>query len=99
MAGFCTDGIDFFGSKFKENGIAQALSQPCIGDRVRQHESGYVAMQGEAIALAPGRSHVWCFFARYSPDHPPQSSAADIDARAKPKHFDTACKTPPPSLS
>jgi cellobiose phosphorylase len=92
MAGFTTDGLDFFGLNFKENGCPEALSRPCIGTTVRQHESGYAGMQASAIELSPGDSNTWAFFAQFSTDHPSASSADDIDDRTL-HELQGACKS------
>jgi cellobiose phosphorylase len=78
MVGFTTDGLDFFGSNFRETGSPKALHLPTIGNRVRQHEAGYTAIQAGQVELSQGQATTWAFFSMYSPDHPEPSSASDI---------------------
>ena len=81
MAGFTTDGFDFFGVGFRGTGEPSALSLPLIGTEVRQYEAGYTAIQSSQVELPPGKSHSCSFFSQFSADHPQPSSAADIDDR------------------
>lgn len=76
--GFTTDGFDFFGVGFRGDGTPAALARPVIGERVRQYETAYVAVQSEQAAVAPGRGAAWTYFARFEPDHPARSSEQDL---------------------
>jgi 1,2-beta-oligoglucan phosphorylase len=77
--GFCTDGFDFFGTTYKANSPAQSLSLETIGQRVRQYEAAYSAIQSSPAQINAGSSQAWSFFSRFSPDHPQESSARDAD--------------------
>jgi len=81
-AGFCTDGHDFFGTEYKSNGIPKGLSLRTIGQRVRQYEAAYTAIQAGSIEISPAGSHTWSFFSQFSADHPEPSSVADIHYQA-----------------
>ena len=48
-----------------------------LGERVRQYETAYVAIQSSEHELKPGTAHAWSFFAQFESDHPAASSAAD----------------------
>jgi len=76
--GFTTDGLDFFGVGHRGPHEAAALSRPIIGDRVRQHETGYTALQSVDLPLNPGNSAEITFFATFDRDHQQPSSAADL---------------------
>ncbi len=78
-AGFTTDGLDFFGPKYKASAAPAAMSKRCIGESVRQYEMAYVAVQGALIDLRRAQSHRWDFFFHYVSDHPSASCQSDLD--------------------
>lgn len=80
-AGFCTDGFDFFGARHRAGEPPAALRSAVIGDRVRQYEAAYVAIQSAAAEVTPGRGASWTFFGCFDPDHPAASSPDDIAPR------------------
>ena len=75
--GFTTDGFDFFGTEHRGDGVPRALSRAIIGDRVRQYETAYVAVQSSEVELK--MSHAWTFFGHFVPHHPEASSASDLE--------------------
>src|SRR5688572_1995 len=68
--GFTTDGFDFFGAEYRGDGVPRALAREVIGERVRQYETAYVAIQSSDAELAPGRAGAWTFFAHFLTSHP-----------------------------
>ena len=77
--GFTTDGFDFFGVGFRGDGRPAALARERIGQRVRQYETAYVAIQSVDASIPPGGRGGFTFFARFEPDHPARSSPVDLD--------------------
>jgi cellobiose phosphorylase len=75
--GLATDGFDFFGAAHRGDGVPVALSEGVIGERIRQYEAGYTAIQSVEVELKPSRSFSWTFFSHFVPDHPEASSPAD----------------------
>ena len=75
--GFTTDGFDFFATEYRGDAVPRALAREVIGERVRQYETAYVAIQSSDAELAPGRTSAWTFFAHFLSSHPAASSEAD----------------------
>jgi 1,2-beta-oligoglucan phosphorylase len=90
-AGFTTDGFDFFGVEYKVDGVPAALSRQSIGDRVRQYEAGYTAIQSIPSEISRGARHTWSFFSHFAADHPEPSRAADAD-EATLRNLRSACE-------
>ncbi|HEY1922750.1 MAG TPA: hypothetical protein VGG44_08280, partial [Tepidisphaeraceae bacterium] len=78
-AGFTTDGFDFFGAAYRASGIPAALSRKIIGERVRQYEAAYTAIQSIQPKIEPFERFAFTFFSKFSGDHPEPSSPADIE--------------------
>jgi 1,2-beta-oligoglucan phosphorylase len=78
-AGFVTDGFDFFGVGYRATGIPVALSRNIIGERVRQYEAAYTAIQSNQAKIEPSERSVSQFFYKFVADHPEPSSSADMD--------------------
>ncbi len=78
-AGFTTDGFDFFGVGYKMDGVPAALSRSTIGQRVRQYESGFTALQSVNDDIQPENRSVFSFFSNFVADHPEASSVLDVD--------------------
>jgi len=72
-SGFTTEGLDFFAPR----GPASALERPVIGQRVRQGETAYVALQSNDATLAAGASQRWTFFAQFDANHPDPTAPGD----------------------
>jgi cellobiose phosphorylase len=77
--GFTTDGFDFFGVGYKADGVPAALFRGTIGERVRQYEAAYTAIQSNQAEIEPSDCFAFTFFCSFSGDHPEPSSASDID--------------------
>ncbi|HEY7087841.1 MAG TPA: hypothetical protein VH518_07100 [Tepidisphaeraceae bacterium] len=78
-AGYTTDGLDFFGVAFKDTRAPAALSRSVIGDRVRQYEAAYTALQSRDFHLEPSQSKSCTFFTHIVSDHHEPSSSRDLD--------------------
>ncbi|WP_428938077.1 GH36-type glycosyl hydrolase domain-containing protein [Fontivita pretiosa] len=76
--GFTTDGFDFFGAAHRGQAPPQALAKPLIGQRVRQYETAFTAIQSSGLTIEPGSSQQISFFAYYLSNHPDRSTAADL---------------------
>ncbi|MET0535905.1 MAG: hypothetical protein ABW171_16935 [Steroidobacter sp.] len=76
---FATDAMQVHGLATRAGappvGIAQGLPT-----RRLQHEHSMVAIQDQAVSLAPGERATTGFFGWFSADHPAASSSADLDA-------------------
>ena len=75
---FATDGLQFYGRDYRATGWPEALRQPSLGG-LRQGECGIVALQTEALTLAPGGQTEAGFFAVYAQHHPEPTGPADLD--------------------
>ncbi|KQY86914.1 GH36-type glycosyl hydrolase domain-containing protein [Pelomonas sp. Root1444] len=74
---FATDAVQVFGHAAREGLAPPALQAGLPGQRLQQ-EHALVALQDEAIALAPSASVAAGFFLTLQADHPAASSAADL---------------------
>jgi cellobiose phosphorylase len=77
--GFTTDGFDFFGILHRAGEAPAALSRPVIGRKVRQHETGYLAVQSHQAVLHGSARHAWTFFSHFLADHLDPSSGDDLN--------------------
>jgi hypothetical protein len=79
-----TDGMQFYGSTFRENGVPEGL----LGDTLTGEyagESSVVALQEMPFMLSPGQIHTSSFVVTYLPDHP--GATADRDLKMLPRIF------------
>ena len=79
-AAFCTDAWQFFGTDHRLTGEPAALRTPALPSQRLQYESALAGLQSRAVTLAPGATAEIVFAARFLPDHPAASSAADLAA-------------------
>ena len=77
--GFITDGIDFFGHKYKENAKIAALKDQSLRNIRRQGEFSCHVLQSKRIALASGTSAEKTFFAIFEINHEAISSDIDLE--------------------
>ncbi|MEZ8272328.1 cellobiose phosphorylase [Vibrio splendidus] len=62
VVGFSTDGYQFFGQEYKVTGEAKALKQRELANEKYQYEMGYIALQTEAVTLAPNHDNAQTFY-------------------------------------
>ncbi|MGQ3055246.1 MAG: GH36-type glycosyl hydrolase domain-containing protein [Roseateles sp.] len=74
---FATDAVQVWGPAAREGAPAPALAAGLPSQRL-QHEHALVALQDEAIALAPGERAAGGFFLSLQMHHAPASSDADL---------------------
>ncbi len=77
-AAFCTDGWQFFGADHRLTGEPAAVRAAHLPSRRLQYECALAGLQSRELRLAPGTRATFTFLARYLPDHPEISSAADV---------------------
>lgn len=77
-AAFCTDGGQFFGADHRLTGEPAAVRAARLPSRRLQYECAVAGLQSRELRLAPGGRATVTFLARYLPDHPEISSAADV---------------------
>jgi len=77
-AAFCTDGIQFFGGDHRLAGVPAAVRGKGLRSRRLQYECAMAGLQSRALDLEPGASVETVFVARFLPDHPAASGAADL---------------------
>ena len=77
-AAFCTDGWQFFGADHRLTGEPAAVRAAHLPSRRLQYECSLAGLQSRELRLAPGTRATFTFLARYLPDHPEISSAADV---------------------
>lgn len=75
---FATDAVQIWGHAARECGLPPGLLAGLPSQRL-QHEHALVALQDEAVTLAPGESLSAGFFLALQPHHAQASSAADLD--------------------
>ena len=95
---FATDAMQLFGPQHREADGVRFGCGTCLPDRRLQHEASCVALQSFPIALEPGATACWRFFAIYSADHPTASDDADLsalDAMSWPNDDDIRIATKP----
>jgi 1,2-beta-oligoglucan phosphorylase len=90
--GFTTDGFDFFGAGYKADGVAAALGRENIGQRVRQYETGYTAIQSAEAEVGPSQRAAFAFFCEFAADHPEPSAPGDFDEK-KLQDLQAICET------
>lgn len=73
-----TDGMQFYGTSFRESGIPDALISETLGGEYAG-ESSIVAIQQIPFKLEKGKTHKSSFFATYLPDHPLATSRDDLE--------------------
>lgn len=99
--GFATDALQFHGLGGRDGAPPAALHGELPARRL-QHEHTLVALQDEALVLAPGAAVDFGLFAGVLDDHPDATSAADLAqvdallalAEATPRHAAFAPATP-----
>ncbi|MEI7725158.1 MAG: amylo-alpha-1,6-glucosidase [Bacteroidota bacterium] len=72
------DGMQFYGSAFRETNIAEGLLAHTLGGEY-SGESSIVALQEKQFHLAVGDHHQSVFVATYLPDHPKATSEDDMN--------------------
>jgi cellobiose phosphorylase len=72
-----TDGIQFYGKKFRETGIPEGLMAESPGGECAG-ESSVFALQEKPFKIAAGEMHKSVLVATYLPDHPKATSAKDL---------------------
>ena len=73
-----TDGMQFYGTTFRETGIPEGLTSERLGGEYAG-ESSVVALQESPFDLPAGGRHRSIFAATYMHDHPLATSEADTD--------------------
>ena len=76
---FCTDARQFFGSDHRLTGVPAAVRNKDLQSRRLQYESAMAGLQSRAVDLEPSGTAEIVFVARFVPDHPEASCAADLD--------------------
>ena len=95
---FATDAMQLFGPTHRDADGVRLVYGTCLPDRRLQHEASCVALQSLPIALEPGATASWRFFAVYSADHPAASDDTDLrrlDALPWPSGDDIRIATKP----
>jgi cellobiose phosphorylase len=77
-AAYCTDGIQFFGADHRLVCVPKAVRAKNMQRKRLQYESALAGLQSRLARLDPGDSSEVVFVARFLPDHPRASSAADF---------------------
>jgi cellobiose phosphorylase len=75
---FATDALAFHGIACRASGRPAALDERDLSGERLQHEHAQVALQDEALRLAPGDRAARGFFGWLEADHPDASSKADL---------------------
>jgi 1,2-beta-oligoglucan phosphorylase len=75
---FSTDGTQFFGSQYREAGIAKCLSSLRLSGLL-QKESAVVALQEKPFVLKPQSSQSFGFFGVYCDHHASPTDLKDLD--------------------
>jgi len=76
VAGFSTDGFQFFGLSYKETNVPEALNQDKLPSTVYQYEFAYTALQSERVKVKGTASFV--FYSVFKPDHPAAVGALEF---------------------
>lgn len=74
---FATDGLQVHGLALRAGELPQGIAQGLPGKRL-QHEHALLAIQDEAVALAPGEHADLGFFGHVQADHPAATEARDL---------------------
>ena len=77
-ASACTDGMQFYGRKYRSDGIPEGLLDETLGGEYAG-ESSVVSLQEEPFALPAGGTRTVRFAVTFVHDHPPATSEADLD--------------------
>jgi cellobiose phosphorylase len=72
-----TDGMQFYGTSFRESGIPEGLMAEKLGGEYAG-ESSVVAIQQKPFRIEKGKTHKSSFIAKYLPDHPLATSRDDL---------------------
>lgn len=103
---YATDGLQFHGLALRRGAESTGLAGGLPGRRL-QHEHALLALQDEAVDLAPGASVAFGSFACIEPDHPEATGAQDVArvdavlncAEAVPRVTDFVAPSAPPQAS
>jgi cellobiose phosphorylase len=76
---FATDGLQVQGLSARTGGLPQGIAAGLPGTRL-QHEHALLAIQDEALSLAPGATAELGFFVAMQADHPEATNAGDLAA-------------------
>ena len=76
---FATDATQFFGTDHRLVQVPAAVRSPRLPSVRLQYESALAGLQSPLLTVAPGGTAAAAFVARFSPDHPQASSAADLE--------------------
>jgi cellobiose phosphorylase len=95
--GLATDALQLLGQARRERRDGSRLHLPLPAQRL-QHEHSVVALQDEALTLAPGQQLQRGFFGWFEPDHPAASGPADLDRLARVRALPEWQWAPPPGV-
>lgn len=73
----CTDGMQFYGNRYRVTGIPEALRSKNLGGEYAG-ESSIVALQAKPFELANNATHSVIFIGNYQQDHPTATDANDL---------------------
>ncbi len=73
-----TDGMQFYGKKYRETGIPEGLLADKLGGECAG-ESSVVALEEKPFTLGEGEIHKSIFLGNYLPDHPLATSEEDLN--------------------
>jgi cellobiose phosphorylase len=77
-AAYATDAMQVFGPRHRDCDAVRLPFGTNLANRRLQHEVACAAIQSLPIALEPGATTTWRFFAAYDPDHSAASGDADL---------------------
>jgi len=77
-ASACTDGMQFYGRSYRATGIPEGLLSESLGGEYAG-ESSVVALQEEPFVIRAGEERTVRFTGTFLHNHPPATSAADLD--------------------
>lgn len=78
VVGYATDLLDLAGLSLRTGQVPSGLFEQVLPSRRLQHEHTLVALQTEAVTVAPGRSHTVAVVGLLVPDHPAATGEADL---------------------
>ncbi|MEK8127653.1 glycosyl hydrolase family 65 protein [Paenibacillus filicis] len=81
VAGYSTDGFQFFGLSYKETNEPEALSRAKLASEVYQYEFAYTALQSERVKLNGAAQFV--FYGLFRPDYPAAVTALEFDTEVQ----------------
>lgn len=76
--GYLTDGFQFYGLRYKETGVPEALTAERLPGQRLQYEFALSTLQSAAVAVAPGETAEWTFFALYKENHRAPTGPGDL---------------------